>query len=182
MYSSLSARTSYGWMCRIVLAYCCPLPFLPPYCTCSTSAHVESLDLDMKNSSALNCKYAQFYTCMSSYRMRDEFTQNAPLKRTPYLLLRLLGLQQGMPVSNGLAWISQHLVPVVSAKSLSVASHPHHTNDLIMTYPVATHTDCVNTPHLSRHDSSHVKLLLLTARRAFCNGRRHKSEPGRHAA
>lgn len=118
---------------------------------------------------------------MSSYRMSDEFAQNAPLKMTPYLLLRLLGLQQRVPMSNGLAWISQHLVPVVPAKSLSVASHPHHTNDLIMTYPVATHTDCINTPHLSRHDSSHIKLLLLTASGAFCNERRHKSEPGRHA-
>lgn len=60
------------------------------------------------------------------------------LQYQTYLLLRLLGLQQGVPVCNGLARVSQHLVPVVPAESLGVAPEPHHTNDLIMTYPVGT--------------------------------------------
>lgn len=56
-----------------------------------------------------------------------------------HLLLGLLGLQQGVPVRNGLARISQHFVPVVPAESLGVAANSHHTDDLIMTYPVGTH-------------------------------------------
>lgn len=62
-----------------------------------------------------------------------------------YLFLGLLGLQQEVPVRDGLAWISQHFVPVVPAKSLGVASNPCHTDDLIVTYPVVTHMYCNNT-------------------------------------
>ncbi len=100
------------------------------------------------------------------------------LQPQTYLLLRFLGLQQGVPVCNGLAWISQHFVPVVPAKSFGVASNPHHTNDLIMTYPVGTHTYCITASDLTWHDISYIKLLFIIARRAFLNERRHKSESG----
>lgn len=108
----------------------------------------------------------QYLCCLWT---RTEYSFKKWFQSRTYLLLRFLGLQQGVPVCNGLAWISQHLVPVVPAKSLSIASHPHHTDDLIMTYPVGTHAYCINTSDLTWHDVSYCKLLLITARRAFCN-------------
>lgn len=56
-----------------------------------------------------------------------------------YLLLGLLGLQQGVPVSDGLARVRQHLVPVVPAESLGAAADPHHADDLIVSDPAAAH-------------------------------------------
>lgn len=69
-----------------------------------------------------------------------------PPPRT-YLLLGLLGLQQGVPVCDGLARVGQHLVPVVPAQSLGVAADPHHSDDLIVADPAVahTHTCTVNT-------------------------------------
>lgn len=62
-----------------------------------------------------------------------------PPPGTTYLLLGPLGLQQGVPVSDGLAWVGQHLVPVVPAQSLGAAAHPHHPDDLVVADPVAAH-------------------------------------------
>lgn len=97
--------------------------------------------------------------------------QRKGLQLHDYLFLRFLGLHQGVPVCNGLSRIGQHLVPVIAAKTLSTAAQPHHTDDLIMTYPVETHThthtQSMNTPGLTRYDISHSKLLLLFAGKGY---------------
>lgn len=74
--------------------------------------------------------------CTRWWRFVHQWALDLTSGNLTHLLLRFLGLQEGMPVCNRLPWISQHFIPVVPAKSLSMASNPHHTNDLIMTHPV----------------------------------------------
>lgn len=69
-------------------------------------------------------------------------TSTQPARAAPsttYLLLGLLGLQQGVPVCDGLAWVGQHLVPVVPAQSLGAAPDPHHADDLVVADPAVAH-------------------------------------------
>lgn len=41
-------------------------------------------------------------------------------------------LYEWVPVGDGLAWVRQHLIPVISAQALGHAPHPTHTNNLIV--------------------------------------------------
>lgn len=43
-----------------------------------------------------------------------------------------------MPVCDGLAWVRQHLTPVVSAQPLGVVAYLTYADDLIVTYTVKT--------------------------------------------
>lgn len=51
-----------------------------------------------------------------------------------HLFERLLHLHQWMPVRDGLAWVRQHLVPVVSPQSFCIDPHTANPNYLIMTH------------------------------------------------
>lgn len=57
------------------------------------------------------------------------------IKKEPNLFFWFLGLQQGVPVCNGFAWVCKHLIPVVPAEALGSAPDTVHANDLVMTHP-----------------------------------------------
>lgn len=71
----------------------------------------------------------------------------------------VLYLSQGMPVRNGLAWVGQHLVPVVPPQALSIWPRPTHTYHLVVAHPVGimqTHT------HTHKHAISWVHKIYMT--------------------
>lgn len=63
-----------------------------------------------------------------------------------------LYLSQGVPVCDGLPWVSQHFVPVISSKTLSVRPGVTHADHLIVSHPVGRETR-VNT-HLDAHNEA----------------------------
>lgn len=65
---------------------------------------------------------------------------------------KCLYLSQGVPVCDGLTRVSQHFVPVISSKTLSIWPGATHTDHLIVSNPVRSKT------HIWMHI---VKLLVV---------------------
>lgn len=53
-------------------------------------------------------------------------------------------LSQSVPVCDGLSWVSQHFVPVISSKAYSIWAGSAHTNHLIVSNPVMITLTCTS--------------------------------------
>lgn len=54
-------------------------------------------------------------------------------------------LSQSVPVCDGLPWVSQHFIPVISSETLSVGPSVTHTDHLIVSNPVSLKHTFVHT-------------------------------------
>lgn len=82
---------------------------------------------------------------------------------------KCLYLSQSVPVCDGLPWVSQHFVPVISSETLSFWPGVTHTDHLIMSNPVSskTHIYTYVDPH-SKASSSQTDMEIMTKQKGKC--------------